>query len=347
MADVQTSESTSEDTAHSARKSDLIISSAREQPKATRQTTIDAKSLSDKNSRASLKLDDQSVSCDSVNDDPKSIDDSVSNISGRHNWSNRDMADYDPSIYSIKGDSVSATIADYNRKHDHSKASCRIESERSLVAKGDDVSANINYYAVASDSVAEVPTTSRISAGLVYNHNRKIHDRKHTCQRSTGSRRSSTLEQVFESYDAPQGSIYKIEPIIIRGDGSFTLFGLSNSFSTDFPQALLGRLSREEFAHTMNQINLLLRNQQSMSAKLLLFGSLFCCCSLGFTLVWPSIVLQRRSRCNMEKFLANENQRLYSKLGLNWRLGQRRSGRFTEHVLVIEFNPRIDLFVPD
>uniref|UniRef100_A0A6G1SIJ7 Cysteine-rich hydrophobic domain 1 protein n=1 Tax=Aceria tosichella TaxID=561515 RepID=A0A6G1SIJ7_9ACAR len=387
MASVHTGESPTgspKTTITISAKSTSNLTSALEQPKNTTNGGPVSMTLNtcDKESSASFKSDEQSVirkrseSRDSsVNDDPKSIDDSISATSGRHNWSSiRDMGDYDPSVGSIKGDSVSATIADYHRKHNRtttisdnqSRTSGRLDPDHpSLVAKNDNSSVNINYYAVSSSSTTTTgPTTSSRHGSGVYHNNHRHHNQtskrnredskqrrnghhKRNCRHSTSSRQSLALEQALESYDVPQGSIYQIEPIIIRGNGNLTLFGLSNSFNMEFPQALIGRVSPGEFERTMGQINELLRDQQSMSAKLLLFGSLFCCCSLGFSLVWPSIVLRRRSKCNLEKFLASENQRLYSKLGINWKLGQSRFSRFVEHVLIIEFSPKIDPFMPD
>lgn len=157
-------------------------------------------------------------------------------------------------------------------------------------------------------------------------------------------------EQVLVVDEIPQESAYQIEPIIIRGNGNLTLFGLSNSFMEEFPSALIGRVSKEEFDRTMRRINTLLRDQQSLSAKLLVFGSIFCCCFLGLTLVWPSIALKRRNKMNLEKILASENNRLYSKLGLNWKLAEQRcysNHAFVEYVLMIEFTPKINLYLPD
>lgn len=162
---------------------------------------------------------------------------------------------------------------------------------------------------------------------------------------------SSTIDHALEIDDLPpESSLYQTEPIILRGNGNLTLFGLSNSFSSEFPSALIGRISKEEFDHTMRRINLLLRDQQSLSAKLLFFGGLCCCCSLGFSLVWPSIALKKRSKMSVEKFLASENSRLYSKLGLNLRLAEQRcysNHAFVEYVLMVEFTPKINLYLPD
>lgn len=164
-------------------------------------------------------------------------------------------------------------------------------------------------------------------------------------------RGDSLFEHLSDLDDFPEDvANYQIEPIVIRGNGNLLLFGLSNSFSPEFPQALIGRVSKEEFDRTMRHLNHLLREQQSLSAKVLLFGSLCCCCSLGFSLIGPSIALRKRSKISVEKYLASENNRLYSKLGLSWKLGEQRSltnHAFIEYVIQIEFTPKINIYQPD
>lgn len=345
--------------------------------------------------------DDQSLSRrrsasrdSSVNEDPKSLIDSISAASGRQNWSSKDMGEDNPSISSIKGDSVSATIADYNRKHrthtsdNQSRTSARLGVEGEYSSpKTDDLSSNVNFYAACGSTSVGVPQqnchisrpgdflsvssvanmdsafdlieeSSNVSSCediSQFNQNNPHlneacpHNHNHNAKRQR--QRSSLLEQALEIDDLPQEALaYQIEPIILRGNGNLTLFGLSNSFSAEFPSSLIGRVSREEFDHTMRRINSLLRDQQSLSAKILLFGGLCCCCSLGFSLIWPSIALKKRSKMSLEKLLASENSRLYSKLGLNWKLSEQRcysNHAFVEYVLMIEFTPKINLYLPD
>lgn len=194
------------------------------------------------------------------------------------------------------------------------------------------------------------------------NHNQGHHKSRHGHNRSERRHSSSSTSQQlqqqseeafpagFEYEELPLEAAYQIEPIIIRGNGNLTLFGLSNSFNSEFPASLVGKVSREEFAKTIVRINSLLREQQSLSAKLLVIGGLFCCCSFGFSLVWPSIALKKRSKMNLEKFLATENSRLYSKLGMNWKLAEERcysNHAFVEYVLMIEFTPKLNLYQPD
>lgn len=104
------------------------------------------------------------------------------------------------------------------------------------------------------------------------------------------------------------------DPIVIRGNGNMTLFGLSNSFVNTFPSSLLGRVSREEFEYTMTRINGLLRQQHSTNAKFLLLGCLCCCCSLGCSLLWPTFALSKRTKSSLEK--VSENLYVFTTLKL-------------------------------
>lgn len=164
------------------------------------------------------------------------------------------------------------------------------------------------------------------------------------------------------------------DPIILRGTGNMTLFGLSNSFATSFPSALLGRVSREEFDYTINRINQLLEQQHTTNSKFLLLGCLCCCCSLGCSVLWPIFALSKRTRNSLEKvtnpwlklirypiyaisvplvftqLLAMENSRLYNKLGLDWKLSKQQchtNNSFMEYVLVIHFLPKVHIYQPD
>lgn len=354
---------------------------------------------SDRDSRPSLAVSSGGQSArlrsssrdSSLNDDPKSLIDSISAASGRNHWSGREVIEDDPSISSIKGDSISATMADYDRKYrvqtsdNQSRTSAgRHGVENELLHRTDDLSTNINFFtpggstrgiigsnqpcsssrpgdfvSVSSnnniDAFDIIEESSNVSPADDLSHSIPSYDNLH--HRANPTTRHSTrtahneLEQALDIDDLPQEvSVYQIEPIILRGNGNLTLFGLSNSFASEFPSALIGRVSKEEFDHTMRRVNALLRDQQSLSAKLLLFGGLCCCCSLGFSLVWPSVALKKRSKISLQKFLASENSRLYSKLGLNWKLAEQRcysNHAFIEYVLMIEFTPKINLYHPD
>lgn len=52
-------------------------------------------------------------------------------------------------------------------------------------------------------------------------------------------------------------------PIVIRGVGQMTLFGLSSRFDTEFPQALTGKLAPEEHQETMQRSKEPRRQQSS------------------------------------------------------------------------------------
>ncbi|KAJ6220628.1 hypothetical protein RDWZM_006440 [Blomia tropicalis] len=162
---------------------------------------------------------------------------------------------------------------------------------------------------------------------------------------------ASNIDYLLSLLPPTELSVVPLEdPIIIRGNGNMTLFGLSNSFSSTFPSSLLGRVSREEFEYTMNRINHLLRQQHSTNAKFLLLGCLCCCCSLGCSLLWPTFALSKRTRSSLQKLLAMENSRLYNKLGLNWRVTKQQSHTnhsFMEYILVIDFLPKMQIYQPD
>jgi len=335
----------------------------------------DSRSTTSMNVFSSIKRKSSSRDS-SILDDPKSLVDSISASSGR-NWSNKETVEYDPSISSIKGDSVSATIADYNMKHrvqtsdNQSRTSARLCQEFSPTT--DDLSSNINFCAIGGSTsgtgvaIHEEPLKPSDFVGVSSHSNADAFDvieessivsscdeinpapsNKQNQRRPTQPKRR--ILDFDDDLPTQESTLYQIEPIVLRGNGNLTIFGLSNSYPADFPSALIGRVSKEEFDLTMRRINTILSSQQSLSAKLLLLGGLFCCCSLGLSLVWPSIVLRKRSKASIEKVLASENNRLYSKLGLNWKLAEQRcysNHAFVEFVILIEFAPKINLYAPD
>ncbi|KAI6215211.1 Cysteine-rich hydrophobic domain 2 protein [Aphelenchoides besseyi] len=139
------------------------------------------------------------------------------------------------------------------------------------------------------------------------------------------------------------------EPIVIRGTGRLTIFGLSSQFETDFPAALTGRLAPEELQDTMQRINYVLQRKMRSHLGWLVCGVLFCCCTLSCSL-WPLVCLNRRTVIAVEKALDYENQQLYNRLGLHLRLSRRsmeQNARLTEYVLLLETLPRTRLMIPD
>ncbi|XP_044741817.1 cysteine-rich hydrophobic domain-containing protein 2 [Chrysoperla carnea] len=138
------------------------------------------------------------------------------------------------------------------------------------------------------------------------------------------------------------------EPIVIRGAGNMTVFGLSNRFSLDFPSALMSRVAPEEFKATITRVNGILKRTLPINAKWLFCGCMCCCCTLGCSL-WPVICLSKRTQRSIEKMLEWENCYLYHKLGLHWRLAKRQgeSSSLLEYVLLIEFVPKIPIYRPD
>jgi hypothetical protein len=157
------------------------------------------------------------------------------------------------------------------------------------------------------------------------------------------------LESDDDLDNLPCYSRREAEPIIIRGVGQLTMFGLSSRFDAEFPSALTGKLAPEEFQNTMQRINFVLQRTMHAHARWMVCGLLFCCCTLGCSL-WPVVCLSKRTVVSLEKTLDHENQQLYNKLGLHWRLSRypvENNNALTEYVLLLEALPRMVLLAPD
>jgi len=138
------------------------------------------------------------------------------------------------------------------------------------------------------------------------------------------------------------------DPIVVRGAGNITVFGLSNRFDGEFPPSLHARVAPEEYKATITRVNSTLRKTLPVNVRWLFCGCLCCCCTLGCSM-WPVICLSKRTRHQIEKLLDWENSHLYTKLGLRWRLARRRcdSTLMMEYVLLIEFIPKQQIYKPD
>ncbi|XP_014678363.1 PREDICTED: cysteine-rich hydrophobic domain-containing protein 2-like [Priapulus caudatus] len=138
------------------------------------------------------------------------------------------------------------------------------------------------------------------------------------------------------------------DPVIIRGAGNMTVFGLSNRFEPDFPSELSARVAPEEYKDTIDRINQVLKKTLPMNVKWLFCGCICCCCTLGCSL-WPVICLSKRTKHSIEKVLDWENSHLYHKLGLHWHLSKQRcdSSSMLEYVIRIEFIPKMAIDRPD
>lgn len=141
---------------------------------------------------------------------------------------------------------------------------------------------------------------------------------------------------------------YIPEPIVVRGAGNITVFGLSDRFDTEFPPALHARVAPEEYKATITRVNVTLRKSLPVNVRWLFCGCLCCCCTLGCSM-WPVICLSKRTRNQIEKLLEWENSHLYNKLGLRWKLTRQRcdSTLMMEYVLLIEFIPKQQIYKPD
>ncbi|XP_010211160.1 PREDICTED: cysteine-rich hydrophobic domain-containing protein 1 [Tinamus guttatus] len=128
----------------------------------------------------------------------------------------------------------------------------------------------------------------------------------------------------------------------------FSRFGLSNKFDTEFPSILTGKVAPEEFKTSISRVNSCLRKNLPVNVKWLLCGCLCCCCTLGCSL-WPVVCLNKRTRRSIQKLLEWENNRLYHKLGLHWKLSKRKceTSNMMEYVILIEFLPKYPIFRPD
>lgn len=91
-----------------------------------------------------------------------------------------------------------------------------------------------------------------------------------------------------------------------------------------------------------------LKKALPVNVKWLLCGCLCCCCTLGCSL-WPVICLNKRTRRSIQKLLEWENNRLYHKLALHWKLTKRKceTSNMMEYVILIEFLPKYPIFRPD
>lgn len=120
------------------------------------------------------------------------------------------------------------------------------------------------------------------------------------------------------------------------------------------------------------RVNSILKKTLPVNVKWLFCGCVCCCCTLGCSL-WPVICLSKRTQHSLDKLLEWENNHLYHKLGLHWRLAKQRcdSSSMMEYVsncqclnylslwgmiffififsqvLLIEFIPKIPIYRPD
>ncbi|XP_013787416.1 cysteine-rich hydrophobic domain-containing protein 2-like [Limulus polyphemus] len=162
------------------------------------------------------------------------------------------------------------------------------------------------------------------------------------------------FDEIFEEREEEERFIDEFptsmiaDPVVIRGAGNMTMFGLSNRFDTEFPSPLSAKVAPEEYKATISRLNSVLKKTLPVNVKWLLCGCVFCCCTFGCSL-WPVICLSKRTRHSIEKVLDWENSHLYHKLGLHWRLGKQRGDSTTmmEYVLLIEFISKIPIHRPD
>jgi hypothetical protein len=142
--------------------------------------------------------------------------------------------------------------------------------------------------------------------------------------------------------------LHRTEPIIVRGDGNLTIFGIFNRFSTEFPSKLCAKLAPEEYKDCINKINLILKKELSNNLKWFLFGSLCCCCTLGCSFI-PVIYMNKKAKLSINKLLTLENERLFKKLGLKWSMTKIKcnNNALAEFVIRIDVLDKVHLYNPD
>ncbi|KAL5012361.1 hypothetical protein ScPMuIL_010912 [Solemya velum] len=163
----------------------------------------------------------------------------------------------------------------------------------------------------------------------------------------------SDFDTIYEEADDEESIVETTliavpDPIVVRGAGNITIFGLSNRFDTEFPTGLSAKVAPEEYKATILRINSVLKKSLPVNVKWLFCGCICCCCTLGCSL-WPVVCLSKRTRHSIEKVLEWENSHLFNKLGMHWRLSKQRcdTSSMMEYVLLIEFIPKIPIFHPD
>ncbi len=164
----------------------------------------------------------------------------------------------------------------------------------------------------------------------------------------TSQRLAEINQRLSTDIDVDRGSLNRTEPIIIRGDGNLTIFGIFNRFSVDFPSKLSAKLAPEEYHDSINKINKILKKELSHNLKWFLFGSICCCCTLGCSLI-PVIYMNKKAKLLINKLLMIENERLFKKLGLKWSLTKVKcnNSSLAEYVICIDIIDKIQLYSPD
>ncbi|XP_065174725.1 cysteine-rich hydrophobic domain-containing protein 2-like [Sycon ciliatum] len=137
-------------------------------------------------------------------------------------------------------------------------------------------------------------------------------------------------------------------PVVIKGIGNITMFGLTNRFDNDFPPSLIGKVAKEEFNATIDLVNNLIGRAVPRSARWLVAGCLCCCCTAGFSLS-PVVYLNKKTQSRIRGVLEAENNRVYQKLGFSWWLEKQKcpASNLKEYVILIETLERLDIHRPD
>ncbi|KAJ9599679.1 hypothetical protein L9F63_026471, partial [Diploptera punctata] len=154
------------------------------------------------------------------------------------------------------------------------------------------------------------------------------------------------FDAIYEEEEEHEGTLEETyvtlvpDPVVVRGAGNMTVFGLSNRFDAEFPNGLVSRVAPEEFKATVMRVNTVLKKTLPVNVRWLFCGCVCCCCTLGCSL-WPVICLSKRTQHSIDKLLEWENTYLYHKLGLHWRLAKQRcdSSSMMEYAYFIKSIP--------
>uniref|UniRef100_T1HPE1 Uncharacterized protein n=6 Tax=Reduviidae TaxID=27479 RepID=T1HPE1_RHOPR len=57
------------------------------------------------------------------------------------------------------------------------------------------------------------------------------------------------------------------DPVVVRGTGNMTVFGLSNRFDLEFPNGLVSRVAPEEYKATVSRVNNVLKKTIPVNVK--------------------------------------------------------------------------------
>ena len=258
-------------------------------------------------------------------------------------------------VPSLQNDNTSDVINSFNNNNNNSKSSnqnINDSNERNELSSINTTNAFDHLsrqYSIAYSSRSQSIVRNRYNNNNNNNNNNASNNLnimntsnfRTTANNSINIEDSSSINSTSVNYNAN-------EPIIIRGDGNVTIFGIFNRFSKEFPPKLSAKLAPEEYRDTITKVNVILKKELSNSLKWLIFGSICCCCTFGCSLL-PVFYINKKAKLTINKLLSIENERIYKKLGIKWRLAKQKlnSGSLLEYVIIIDLMPSLLIYEPD